>query len=123
MKKSFAILAIFTTLALCVSCNTAKSNQTDTPPTENPAAVYTIADYYNESGALSDLGLALEEENSEKVLSINNNALIVVGERKYRVTTETIKLPVYTQPSYDEVMRWWTEHLDSLVENGELATE
>jgi len=71
MKKTYTFFLALIIMALCVSCADKPVNEpTSTPPSGNKGAVYTITDYYDENGGLPALGLALDEENAEKVLSV-----------------------------------------------------
>jgi len=79
---------------------------------------YTIADYYNEDGSFSELGLALEVVNTEKVLTVNEGDVVVAGERHFRVLAESFIFSFYTQPSLTHVIDWWTVYLVSLEEGG-----
>jgi len=79
---------------------------------------YLIADYYNNNGTFSSLGLALEEVNSEKVLQLKNGDIFVISSRRYMVTSESLTLSFYTQPSRAEAVRWWSEYIKTLEESG-----
>ena len=81
---------------------------------------YSITDYYTEDGLLSDLGLALDEINSERVLSVISGDILIVGDLKYEVTTDVLTLSFYTQPSLDQAIQWWTDYLDSWAESSKL---
>ena len=83
--------------------------------------IYNIIDYYNEDGAFSELGLTLDEINSERALSVNNGDILVVGGRKYEVTADSLALSYYTQPSLDQVVIWWIDYLDSWAKNGKIT--
>jgi len=87
----------------------------------NAEGVYTITDYYNEDGRLSDLALTLNEYNSEKVLKASSGDILIVGDRQYEVTIESLTLFFYTQPSHDMVTQWWTDYLDNWASSGDLA--
>jgi len=120
MKKRliFALSAIVL-LLFCASCaDTPSSEQTAIPPTDNAGTVYTIADYYNANGEFSALGLALDEENAEKVLTVNDGNTLVVGDHAYSVTAESLTLTFYTQPTLDEVIEWWTGYCEGWKEQG-----
>jgi len=84
----------------------------------NTGRTYVITNYYDENGRFSDLGHALGEHNSEKVLTVSSGDIIIVGGRQYRVVVETLTLTYYTQPSLDMVIRWWTDYLNSLAQSG-----
>ena len=122
MKKRiiFAAVAVFILLS-CVSCSDNPTDgQTDIPPTTNTGTVYTITDYYDENGGYSALGLALEEENAEKVLTVKADDIIIIGKNEYTVMAESLTLAFYTQPSLDEVIAWWTDYCQSRIERGEM---
>ena len=87
----------------------------------NAERVYTITDYYNEDGRLSDLALTLNEYNSEKVLKASSGDILIVGDRQYEVTIESLTLFFYTQPSHDMVTQWWTDYLNNWADSGDLA--
>jgi beta-lactamase regulating signal transducer with metallopeptidase domain len=82
----------------------------------NANAIYLITDYYNEDGKFSDLGLALPEIDSARVLIVNKGDIIVAGDRQYEVKTESLTLSYYTQPSREMVIQWWIDYLDSWAE-------
>lgn len=120
MKKIFALTLVFLlALSLLAACSTEKE-QTDTPESNSAEKVYKIADYYNADGGFSALGLALPEENSEKVLTVSAGDTLIVGNDKYSVAAESIKLSFYTQPSLDQVIEWWTNYCEGLVGSGQL---
>jgi len=117
------ILAITLVLVLAFSLLTAcvskpANNQAGTTSADSAGTVYKITDYYKDDGSFSALGLALDEENSEKVLTVKTGDTIVLSNREYEVTDESITLSFYTQPSLDEVIEWWTNHLENLKESG-----
>jgi beta-lactamase regulating signal transducer with metallopeptidase domain len=91
----------------------------DVANTEN---VYTITDYYAENGKFSELGLALDEINSERTLVVNGGDILIAGGRRYEVTAESLPLSFYTQPSIDRVIGWWIDYLDSWAESGKVMT-
>lgn len=94
------------------------------PDVEPPAAAgkkYTIADYYNEDGSFSGLGLALTERDSEKQLTVKAGDLLVVDGRQYTVVANSLTLSFYTQPSLDNAMTWWADYLDSWAESGKVV--
>ena len=108
MKKRiiFAVLVVVILLS-CVSCGDKPiDRQTDTSPTANTGTVYTITDYYDESGGFSALGSGLDEENAEKVLTVKADDTIIVGDHEYTVIAESLTISFYTQPSLDEVIEW-----------------
>ena len=84
-------------------------------------ADYAIIDYYNEDGRFSDLGLALDEKDFERVLSVSGGDVLIVGSRQYEVTTESLTLSFYTQPSLDQVIQWWADYMDSWAESGKVT--
>jgi len=87
----------------------------------NAKRVYTITDYYNENGQFSELGLALNERNSEKVLTVSSGDILIIGNRQYIVTIESLTLSYYPQPSLDLVIQWWTDYLNNWAESGDLT--
>jgi len=117
---------IFTALAImlllsCTACGGSSANDyQNTMPSDNEGAVYKIADYYDEYGGYSSLGLALTEENSEKVLTVIKDDTLVVGDRKYIVMAKSITIPFYTHNSFDEVVEWWKDYCKSRIERGEV---
>ena len=87
----------------------------------NAEKAYIITDYYNsEDGKLSALGLTLDEENSERMLTVNGGDTLLVGDRRYEVTTESLTLFFYTQPTLNQALQWWTDYLDSWAESGKV---
>ena len=121
MKKAFAFLLGTMIVALCVSCaNKPASESTEAPPPSDKGTVHTITDYYDANGGFSALGLALDEENAEKVLSVKVGDTLIVGDHEYTVTAESLTIPFYTQPSLDEVIQWWADYCESRIERGEV---
>ena len=131
MKKTLARLLALSIMVLCASCGgtpadeqtdtSPASGQTSTAPVNDTGTVYTITDYYDANGGYSALGSALDEENGEKVLTVQSGDTLVVGGHSYSVTAESLTIPFYTQPSLDEVLAWWTEYCQSRIERGEAA--
>jgi predicted small lipoprotein YifL len=146
MKKQiiFAVLAVAILLSLAACGGTPSNSQTNDPsngqtstptsneqtsaPTSEPTSTapevdtgYKITDYYNPDGSFSALGLALNEEDGEKALTVKSGDILTVGDQRYEVTAETLTLPFYTQPSLDEVIAWWTDHCASLADNGRIT--
>jgi hypothetical protein len=121
-RRVFIALLAVAILLLCASCASTPPNEptntTSAPPTDDTGTVYTIADYYNASGEFSPLGLALDEENAEKVLTIHSGDALVVGDRVYSVAAESLSLTFYTQPSLDEAIAWWTEYCEGWKAQG-----
>ena len=127
MKKIFSLaLSALLTLSLLTACGTSGGGKTEggndtSPPSRNgTGTVYQIADYYDADGGFSGPGLALEEENGEKVLKGKKGDTLIVGEQQYKVTAETLTIPFYTQNSLDGVIEWWTDYCESRVERGEM---
>ena len=128
MKRITALFLVFIMAILCLSCGRPATDAPRPPsdgiqnavPLKKTEPVYIITDYYDEGGEFSALGLALDEENSEKVLTVKSGDTLVVGEREYVVTAPTLTLSFYTQPTLDEVIAWWTEYCQSRIERGEL---
>jgi hypothetical protein len=127
MKKiltlTLIILLAFFLLTACSGKDEAAEN-----PTESVVSVpddlentFVIADYYNEDGTFSALGLALDEINSEKVLTVKSGEILVVGDLKYEVAAESVTLSFYTQSSLENVITWWIEHMQSWQENGDVV--
>lgn len=120
MKKAFAFLLAFLTMVFCAACGGAPANgqagtpPPDTAPADDRGTLYAIADYYDANGGFSALGLALDEENSEKVLTVKAGDILIVGNREYSVTAESLTLTFYTQPSLDEVIVWWMDYCEQM---------
>ena len=94
-----------------------------TPAPQEGPATYTIADYYNASGKLSALGLALplDEKHGEPQLIAEKGDIFIVGNDKYEVTVESLSVAFYTQPSMERVLEWWAEYFDSAIEGGQIV--
>jgi len=121
MRKTYTFFLALIIIALCVSCADEPVNEpTSTPPTDGGGTVYTITDYYDVNGGYSDLGLALDEENGEKTLTVKSGDTLIVGGHSYSVTAEILTIPFYTQPSLDEVVDWWTDYCENRIERGEM---
>jgi len=131
MKKIIFAILVLAMLLSCAACaGTPASDQTSTPtsndrtstaPTNNTGTVYKIADYYNADGSFSALGLVLNEEDTEKVLTVKDGDTIIVDNQKYSVTAESLTLPFYTQSSLDGVIEWWKDYCDSRIERDEMT--
>ena len=124
MKKLFILLLILIISVTCTACGGKTSTgtpQVNTPTASVTGTTYTIKSYYDSEGGYSALGLALTEENGEKVLTVNSGDTIIVDGISYSVTAETLTIPFYTQPSLDEVSDWWTEYCESRIERGEVV--
>ena len=82
-----------------------------------------ISDYYNADGGFSALGLALplDGKSSEPVLTLKGGDVLFVGGRQYKVTEGTIKLAFYPQPSFERVVEWWIDCMDSWQETGKVT--
>lgn len=118
MKKIFTLaFGLGLALALLTGCG----GNTPPPPPDSAEPGYRIADYYNEDGTFSALGLALDEVNSEKVLMTKSGDILIVDTRKYSVTAESLTLTFYTQSSLDDAISWWTDYCESRKERGEIA--
>ena len=133
MKKFLIALFIIELIILCSSCgDIPQDEQTDNLPLHfhseinapvsdkyvNSEKTYIISDYYNEDGTFSDLGLALDEVNSEKVLIISGGETFIIGDRKYIVITEALAISFYTQSSINDVIQWWTDYIKTWEESG-----
>jgi len=113
-------------LTLCTSCSGTPANeQPTTPPIEStappsgyPDNAYVITDYYNEDGTFSELGLALNEINSEKTLVLREGDIFIVSDRQYIIAAETLTFSFYTQSSFAEVIQWWTDYVKLWEESG-----
>ena len=104
-------------LGLLVSRASTDDLLSDTDDGANAEMTYIITDYYNnEDGKFSPIGLMLDEMNSERVLTVRGGDVLIIGDRRYEVTAESLTLSFYTQPSNDQVVQWWTDCLNSLVE-------
>ena len=84
-------------------------------------ATYIIADYYNDEGQFSELGLALEVIDDERRLRVKGGDILAAGDRRYRVIVESLEISFYTQPSLGAVMQWWVDYLDSWAESRKLT--
>ena len=114
MKKFIAtalvIILVFSFLTACGDNNNAAITE----------GTYNISDYYNGDGRFSELGetLPLDPETGENVLTLKSGDIIILGDLKYAVTEESLKLYFYTQPSLDEVFEWWADYFRVWEENG-----
>ena len=111
-----AMLLVFFLLAACGGNGNGggESVQENDHGSGSAAAVegaYIIANYYNEDGTFSALGLALDEVNSEKTLLLSDGDIFVVENKIYMVTTESLALSFYTQSSLADVVLWWTDYV------------
>jgi len=127
MKRTIAlaaaILLAFLLLTACGGTNgsgESKNDQLDTPPSSlDPGKVYyTVTDYYNDDGTFSELGLALNEINSEKTLALSDGDIFIVNGRQYMVTADSLTLSFYTQSSLADVIQWWTDYVKIWSEDG-----
>ena len=99
------------------------------PLTPEPSAIeppatsgskYIITDYYDEDGGFSALGLALEEKNTEKQMTVTVGDLLIIGDQQYIVAANSLTLSFYTQPSLNNAIKWWTDYLNSWEESGKV---
>ena len=97
------------------------SDYTDSDSVMIAENIYIITDYYNEDGKFSDLGLMLEENNSERVLAVSGGDILIAGDRQYEITTQSLTLSFYTQPSRDQVILWWNDYLSSWAQSDKVA--
>lgn len=128
MKTQIIVVLLAVAMLLfCASCAgiplDEPTSTTSAPPTNVAGAVYTIADYYNADGEFSALGLALDEENAEKFLTVSSGDTLVVDDHVYNVTAESLTPTFYTQPSLDEAIGWWTEYCEGWKAQGALQTK
>ena len=122
-RRILVVLLTVVMLLLCASCaDTPPNEPTNALPADAAGTVYTIADYYNADGGFSALGLALNEENAEKVLTATGGDTLIVGDHAYSVTAESLTLTLYTQPSMDEVIEWWMEYCEGWEAQGEMIS-
>ena len=82
--------------------------------------VIEIAGFYDANGNFSDLAAAIPDTDGEKLFAVNAGDILVVGELRYKVLIETLALALYTQPTMDLAVRWWTDYLDSWAESGKV---
>ena len=134
MKKIFIILLAFMIILLCAACGGNKTDgqttepaaspppESDAPAPDGSGNVYNIADYYKKDGTYSDLGRSLpfDPGNGERILTVVEGDILIIGERQFKVAAETINMPFYTQSSIDEVIAWWTDYMDSRLETGNI---
>ncbi|MCL1872626.1 MAG: right-handed parallel beta-helix repeat-containing protein [Clostridiales bacterium] len=66
--------------------------------------IFDIAGFYHETGQLS----------------VGKGDIIVVGQRIYRVTANTITISYWSQSTLAGAISWWTEYLDSYASSGML---
>jgi hypothetical protein len=130
MKKTFALLLALSIMILCASCggtpadeqmSTPQSSGSSTSASNETGTVYTITAYYDADGGYSALGSALSEATGEKVLTVKSGDVLIAGSHSYSITTESLTIPFYTQPSLDEVLAWWTDYCQSRIERGEMV--
>ena len=101
------------------------SNSTAPAAPAAPAAAagtYQITDYYGPDGKLSALGQALPlDSDGSNALTVKNGEVVAVGDKQYQVTTDSLTLPFYTQPSLDQVIIWWTDYLNDWQASGKVS--
>jgi len=85
---------------------------------ETARQTYSIADYYNEDGSFSALGLELDEIDFARVLTVEEGDTIIAGTRQFLVVVESYSFSFYTQSSLASVIEWVTDYLKSLEESG-----
>ena len=143
MKKVFAFaLVMVLALSLLNACGgktggirnnsgttstSGDNNSTESKPTPGkdvPASgtTYKIEDYYNSEGALSDLAreLPFASDDGERTITVKKGDILTVGGKQYKFVDETIQMKFYTQPSLDEVVAWWTDYFNDLVNLGQM---
>jgi len=64
--------------------------------------------------------LPFDPGNGERILTVVEGDILIIGERQFKVAAETINMPFYTQSSIDEVIAWWTDYMDSRLETGNI---
>ena len=67
-----------------------------------PAGTYNIADFYNQSGQLA----------------VIKGDIIIVGDRQYRVLSNTYTISYWSQNSLTSAISWWTAYMNSFVAGG-----
>ena len=92
-------------------------------PDVKPEAVIKITDYYNQDGKFSALGAALpaDSKSGDKVLTVKNGDIIIVGDKQYKVTADSLAFELYTQPSIDKVIVWWTDYMNDWKDSGKIV--
>jgi len=64
--------------------------------------IYNIADFYATNGQLS----------------VKYGDVIVVGQRQYRVLSNTYTISYWSQNSLNNAISWWTTYLNSYAASG-----
>ena len=105
VKYSLTILLAFIAMAFCAASVVLQG--------KTAVTVYTVTDFYNTNGGLSDLGLALEEQDSEKTLKVKYGDVLIVGKRQYKVTADSLTLFFYSLPSHEMVIEFWNDYMNS----------
>ncbi len=135
MKKQLtSVLVMVCVLSLSIACGSGGTSGSgdnagqNTSPTSGIASnstliYYNISDYYNTDGTFSARGGALPTDpvNGDRVLNVKSGDAIGVGNRQYKVTAEALTLYFYTQSSYNDVVTWWIEYMNSAQERGQVA--
>ena len=96
-------------------------------PAESTPAVtegtITITDYYDAGGKFSALGQALSADSSgDKSLTVKKDEIVIVGDNAYKVTADSLVLSFYTQPSRNELIKWWTEYMNDWLASGKVVS-
>ena len=115
MKKLRRLQLISITVACLLIFGSIPSLASDIGASEQ---TYRIADYYNEDGSFSALGLGLEEIDYARMLTVEEGDTVIAGDRQFLVLAETYSFSFYTQSSLTRVIEWATEYLESLEESG-----
>ena len=84
--------------------------------------IYKIADYYQDDGNFSLLGQELpwDPTTAEKALDVALGDILIVGDKQYQVTAESLTLHFYTQPSLAEVLAWWSDEMETGQDRNQL---
>ena len=89
-----------------------------------PDGAIVITDYYDAGGKYSALGQALPaDSDGEKSLTAKNGDIIIVGDKQYKVTADSITMPFYTQPTRDQLLTWWLDYMNDWVAAGKVTAQ
>ncbi|MCL2150848.1 MAG: hypothetical protein FWH50_01320 [Coriobacteriia bacterium] len=123
MRKTIILaLTILLAPSLLFACgsggDSSPQGSGDLPAGDSSKTAYVIDDYYNPDGSFSSLGLALNEQNSEKVLILSEGDVFVIGSRRYEILSDSLTLIFYTQNSQDAVTTWWIDCAQRWIDAG-----